>query len=104
MRFKTSAHLVGLTMATTVLAQSSGDIAYFHLNRVKPSMTAQYKAARKRHWVWHQKMQGTWAYQVWQIVSGEASGTYICAASGIAGRKSMRAINESGAKKKIAPP
>ena len=82
MRFKTSAHLVGLTMATTVLPQSSGDIAYFHLNRVKPSMTAQYEAARKRHWVWPQKMQGTWANQGWQIVSGEASGTYMVCSFG----------------------
>ena len=82
MQFKTFAHLVGLTMATTVLAQSSGEIAYFHVNRVKPSMTAQYETARKRHWMWHQKMQDTWAYHVWQIVSGEASGTYMVCSFG----------------------
>ena len=82
MRFKTFAHLIGLAMATTTVAQSSGDIAYFHVNRVKPSMTAQYETARKRHWVWHQKMQDTWAYHVWQIVSGEASGTYMVCSFG----------------------
>jgi hypothetical protein len=81
-RFKTFAHLIGLAMATTTVAQSSGDIAYFHVNRVKPSMTAQYETARKRHWVWHQKMQDTWAYHVWQIVSGEASGTYMVCSFG----------------------
>ena len=91
MRFKTFAHLVGLTVATTVLAQSSGYIAYFHVNRVKPSMTAQYETARKRHWVWHQKMQDTWSFHVWQIVSGEASGTYLVCSFG----HSWKEVDES---------
>jgi len=74
-----------------VLAQSSGEIAYFHVNRVKPSMTAQYETARKRHWVWHQKMQDAWAYHVWQIVSGEASGTYMVCSFG----HSWKEVDES---------
>jgi hypothetical protein len=82
MRFKTFAHLVGLTMASIAVAQSSGDIAYFHVNRVKSGMTAQYETARKRHWVWHQKLQDTWSFHVWQIVSGEASGTYMVCSFG----------------------
>jgi hypothetical protein len=69
-------------MATNAVAQSSADIAYFHVNRVKPSMTVQYETARKRHWVWHQKMGDTWSFHVWQIVSGEASGTYMLASFG----------------------
>jgi hypothetical protein len=81
-RLKAFAYVISLTMATTTVAQSSGDIAYFHVNRVKRSMTAQYETARKRHWVWHQKMQDTWAYHVWQIVSGEASGTYMVCSFG----------------------
>ena len=66
-----------LSVAAAAGAQGSGEIAYFHVNRVKPGMTAQYEAARKRHWVWHQKMADTWSFHVWQIVSGEASGTYM---------------------------
>ncbi len=82
MRFKAFACLIGFAVATTTMAQSSGEIAYFHVNRAKPSMRAQYETARKRHWVWHQKMQDTWAYHVWQIVSGEASVTYMVCSFG----------------------
>ena len=82
MRFKAFAYLISLSIATTALGQSSRDIAYFHVNRVKPSMTVQYEAARKRHWTWHQKMGDTWAYHVWQIVSGEASETYMVCSFG----------------------
>jgi len=81
-RFKTFAYLIVLTLATTTVAQSSGRIAYFHLNRVKPSMAAQFETARKRHWLWHQKMGDTWSFHVWQIVSGEASGTYMVCSFG----------------------
>lgn len=82
MRFRTFAYVISLTMATTTLAQSSGEIAYVHVNRVKSGMTMQYETARKRHWVWHQKMQDTWAYHVWKIVSGEASGKYMVCSFG----------------------
>jgi hypothetical protein len=66
-----------LAMAPGARAQTNHDISYFHLNRVKPGMTTQYEAARKHHWVWHQKMGDTWSFHVWQIVSGERSGTYM---------------------------
>lgn len=65
-------------MISAAMAQSvSHDIAYFHVNRVKPGMAAQYETARKHHWLWHQKMGDTWSFHVWQIVSGERSGTYM---------------------------
>ena len=82
MRFNSFAGFIVLTTASIAVAQSSGDIAYFHVNRVKSGMRMQYETARKRHWVWHQKMQDTWAYHVWQIVSGEASGTYMVCSFG----------------------
>ena len=68
MRFEALAFAISLTMGAAAASQSSEDIAYFHLNRVKPSMTVQYEMARKRHWVWHQKMGDTWSFHVWQIV------------------------------------
>ena len=82
MRVKAFTVVISLAMASIAAAQSSGEIAYFHVNRVKPGMTAQYETARKRHWVWHQKMHDTWAYHVWQIVSGEASETYMVCSFG----------------------
>ena len=54
MKFKAFAFLISLTIAPTALGQSSGEIAYFHVDRVKPGMRALYETARKRHWVWHQ--------------------------------------------------
>ncbi len=81
MRFSVIGCVLSVTIATASAAQNapqrSGDIAYFHVNKAKPGMTAQYETARKRHWVWHQKMKDTWSFHVWQIVSGEASGTYM---------------------------
>jgi hypothetical protein len=90
-RFNSFAWLLSLVVTSTAVAQSSGDIAYFHVNRAKPSMTAQYEAARKRHWVWHKKMGDEWAFHVWQIVSGEASGTYIVCSFG----HSWKEVDES---------
>ena len=81
-RLKVFTVVFGFAMASIAVAQSSGDIAYFHVNRVKPGMTSQYETARKRHWVWHRKMQDKWVYHVWQIVSGEASGTYMVCSFG----------------------
>ena len=94
MRFNAFAYMVGLTIASTSMAQSSGDIAYFHVNRAKPSLTVQYETARKRHWVWHQKMKDTWSFHVWQIVSGEASGTYMVCSFG----HSWKEVDESDQK------
>ena len=94
MRFEALAFAISLTMGAAAASQSSEDIAYFHLNRVKPGMTVQYETARKRHWVWHQKMGDTWSFHVWQIVSGEASGTYMVCSFGL----SWKEVDESDQK------
>jgi hypothetical protein len=56
------------SFAIAVFAQGSGEVAYFHLNRIKPGMTARYETTRKRHWLWHKRLGDTWSYQVWQVV------------------------------------
>jgi hypothetical protein len=81
-QFNAVTYLVCLSIASTSHAQSSGDIAYVHVNQAKPGLTVQYLTARKRHWLWHQKMKDTWSFHVWQIVSGEASGTYMVCSFG----------------------
>lgn len=93
MRFNAVA-IVVLSIASTSVAQGSGDIAYFHVNRAKPSETLQYETARKRHWIWHQKMKDTWSYHVWQIISGEASATYMVCSFG----HSWKELDESDQK------
>jgi len=74
----------GLCLAAGIaaFAQGSGEVAYFHLNRVKPGMTAQYEATRKRHWLWHKRLGDTWSFQVWQVVSGDRTGAYIVSSFG----------------------
>jgi hypothetical protein len=44
---------------------------------VKPKAGADYEAAHKRHIEWHRQQHDTWSYAVWEIISGERSGTYI---------------------------
>lgn len=82
MRSHVSVWAIFLTIATLAVAQSPGEIAYFHLNRVKPGMTTQYEATRKKHWLWHKRLGDTWTFHVWQVVSGDATGAYIISSFG----------------------
>ena len=71
-----------LFVITLAASQTPEEIAYLHLNRVKPGMTTQYEATRKRHWQWHKRLGDTWSYHVWQVVSGDTSGAYIVSSFG----------------------
>jgi hypothetical protein len=51
-------------------------------NKVKPGMTAQYEAARKKHMAWHKSQNDTWPWAVWAIQSGENTGNYIVGSCG----------------------
>jgi hypothetical protein len=44
---------------------------------VKPKAGADFEAAGKRHMEWHRQQHDTWSYAVWEIISGERTGTYI---------------------------
>jgi hypothetical protein len=81
MRFHTFVCVVLLAVTTPTVAQNPTEIAYFHLNRIKPGMTTQYEATRKKHWLWHKRLGDTWSCHVWQVVSGEA-GAYIISSFG----------------------
>ncbi len=81
-RFHVPICAIFLIASTVAAAQQPGDIAYIHLNRVKPGMTTQYETTRKRHWLWHKKLGDTWSFQVWQIISGEATGAYVISSFG----------------------
>lgn len=82
MRVHTVLGAIYLTFAVAAFAQGSGEIAYFHLNRVKPGMTVQYETTRKRHWLWHKRLGDTWSYQIWQIISGDRTGAFIISSFG----------------------
>ena len=42
-----------------VLGQQPGEIAEIHINRIKPGMTQQYEAGRKKHMAWHKSQNDT---------------------------------------------
>jgi len=44
---------------------------------VKPKAGADFEPAAKRHMEWHRQQHDTWSYAVWEIISGERTGTYL---------------------------
>lgn len=69
--------LVALVAAIPALAQQPGKVAEIHINRVKPGMTQQYEAGRKKHMAWHKSQNDSWSWYTWAVVTGEATGSYV---------------------------
>src|SRR5689334_15482213 len=63
--------LLALFLAAPVLAQSGGDVGLINTHTPKPGSTERHKA-QKDSWTWF----------TWEVVSGEASGTYYTASFG----------------------
>ena len=57
--------------------QQEGNLAEIHINRIKPGMTQQYEAGRKKHMAWHKSQNDMWSWYTWQIVTGESTGSYV---------------------------
>lgn len=68
--------LAALALAIPALAQPAGNVAQINLHTPKPGMADKYEAARKKHMAWHKAQKDPWEWHTWQVVSGEASGTY----------------------------
>jgi len=69
--------LFALAAALPVMAQQVGHVAEIHINRVKPGMTAQYEAGRKKHMGWHKSQKDTWSWYTWEVLTGDATGSYV---------------------------
>jgi hypothetical protein len=69
--------LVALVAAIPALAQQPGKLCEIHINRVKPGMTQQYEAGRKKHMAWHKGQNDTWSWYTWAVVTGEGTGSYV---------------------------
>ena len=54
-----SAALAVMAAVLPVMAQQVGHVAEIHINRVKPGMTSQYEAERKKHMAWHKNQKDT---------------------------------------------
>jgi hypothetical protein len=69
--------LVAVLLALPALAADrAGDLVIINTHTPKPGATAKYEAARVKHMAWHKAQKDPWSWLTWEIVSGEASGTY----------------------------
>lgn len=67
-----------LVAPASMLAQSSPQsISEVHFSTPKPGMTAQWEAGRKQHSAFHAAQKDTWPVYVWEIMTGERTGSYM---------------------------
>jgi hypothetical protein len=74
------ASTLGITLLAAVsgLAQEKpGNIAALEFQTPKNGMVKQYEEGRKQKAEWHKQQKDTQPLYVWEIVSGEQTGTYI---------------------------
>jgi hypothetical protein len=80
MNVKKLASILGITLLTAVsgLAQEKpGNIAALEFQTPKNGMVKQYEEGRKQKAEWHKQQKDTQPLYVWEIVSGEHTGTYV---------------------------
>jgi len=68
--------LLALSLAVPAAAQPAGNVAVINTHTPKSGSTEKYEAARKKHMAWHKAQKDSWTWYTWEIVSGEASGSY----------------------------
>ena len=59
------------------MAEDAGKVVEIHVNHVKPGMTAQYEAGRKKHMGWHKAQKDTWSWYTWEVLTGKFTGSYV---------------------------
>ena len=70
----------GLAVATAAtLAQSPPPTSVTQVIRttVKPGMTAQYEAGRKKHMAWHKQQADPWTWNTSEVMTGPQTGDYL---------------------------
>ena len=55
--------LVAFAGLIPAFAQQPGEIVEIHVNRVKPGMTQQYEAGRKKHMALHKSQNDAWSHR-----------------------------------------
>ena len=72
-----------LLVPASIVAQSSPRmVSEVHITTPNPGMAAQWEAGRKQHSAFHAAQKDTWSIYIWQIVSGERTGSYMAASPG----------------------
>jgi hypothetical protein len=72
-----------LLTPASILAQSSPRmVSEVHISTPKPGMTAQFESGPKQHSAFHAAQKDTWNVYIWQIMTGERSGSYMSSSPG----------------------
>ncbi len=54
-----------------------GTVARIYVNKVRPGAQQQYEQGRKKHMAWHRSQNDAWAWQTWEVMTGENAGSYV---------------------------
>ena len=103
-----SAVLFIVLLALPALAEQPGNLAIINTHTPKAGATEKYEAARKKHMGWHKAQKDPWSWLTWEIVSGEASGTYYTGSFGHAwkdmdGQEKLEKADNADFDKNIGP-
>lgn len=75
-----------ICLSAAMFAQSTPQpqrlISEVNIATPKPGMTAQFEAGRKAHSAFHAAQKDTWSVFVWEITTGERTGSYLMASPG----------------------
>ena len=75
---------VTLVVAVSGFAQEKpGNIAGLEFQKPKNGMVKQYEEGRKTKAAWHKQQKDTQPLMVWQVISGQSTGTYIVGRVGL---------------------
>jgi hypothetical protein len=63
--------------APATAQEEHGNLAWIEFQKPKAGMAAQYEDGRKKKAQWHKEKEDPWPLLIWQIMSGDDTGTYI---------------------------
>jgi hypothetical protein len=101
-----------LSLAATMFAQSTPQpqrlVSEVNFVTPKPGMTAQFEAGRKAHSAFHAAQKDTWNIYVWEIISGERTGSYLMTSPGhhwadFDGREAFVKLDQADVAKNLTP-
>jgi hypothetical protein len=58
------------------------NVGWVYETTPKPGMTKQLEEGRKRHMDFHRKQNDTWTWSVWQVETGDSTGSYLSTSFG----------------------
>lgn len=71
-----------LACTAGVAQQNPGTIAALEFQKPKNGMVKQYEDGRKQKAAWHQQQKDTQPLMVWQVLTGESTGSYVVGRTG----------------------